>query len=198
MRVAALDPVVADGTPSGDTSLEDAVFSVLLTVAHIESCLAQLDSVWYCAIRLNEIRWALLFHDAIYDPDRQDNELRSADWACRVMDELGRPEDQVARVRAMILATAHSSEPQTPDEALLLDIDLSILGADEAAFDGYDRAIRAEYSWVAEPVYGQERARVLESLVDRERIYHTALMRRRYEASARANLTRALARLRAG
>jgi predicted metal-dependent HD superfamily phosphohydrolase len=98
----------------------------------------------------------------------------------------------------MILATAHSNEPRTPDEALVLDIDLSILAADEAAFDEYDRSIRAEYQWVPESSYRQARAEILESFIQRKHIYHTALYRKRYESSARRNIERALARLRAG
>ena len=47
------------------------------------------------------------------------------------MQELQRPDDEIARVRNMILATAHAAKAETPDEALLLDIDLSILGGDE-------------------------------------------------------------------
>ncbi len=165
------------------------------TLAHVEKCLDELAGVWDYAVGLNEVRWALVFHDAIYDPQRKDNEARSADWACRVMDELHRPEDEKARVRGMILATAHSSEPRTSDEALLLDIDLSILGADEAAFDEYDRSVRAEYSWVPEPEYRQARTKILESFLSRERLYHTLPYRGRCESSARMNIQRALARL---
>jgi predicted metal-dependent HD superfamily phosphohydrolase len=165
-------------------------------VAHIEKCLEELAGMWSYAVHLEEVRWALLFHDAIYDPPRQDNEARSADWACKVMDELERPEDEKARVRGMILATAHSAEPGTPDEALVLDIDLSILGADEAAFDEYDRAIRAEYSSVPEDEYRKVRAGVLESFLNRPRLYHTAPYRARCEGQARRNLARVLTRLR--
>ncbi len=100
------------------------------TVAHIESCLRRAPQQWTYAVHLNEIRWALLFHDVIYDTHRQDNEARSADWACEVMDELQRPAQEKERVRSLIMATAHAHEPRTSDEALLLDIDLSVLGAD--------------------------------------------------------------------
>jgi hypothetical protein len=79
---------------------------------------------------------------------------------------------------------------------LLLDIDLSILGADEDAFDRYDRAIREEYSWVPEAEYRNARIKVLKSFADRASIYHTLIGRKRYESQARANLERALARLR--
>lgn len=166
------------------------------TVAHIEKCLAEVSRAWSYAIHLNEIRWAILFHDAVYDPRRSDNEARSAEWACRVMDELQRPEEEMARVRALILATAHANEPATADEALLVDIDLSILGADTAAFDLYDLGVRAEYEWVPQQAYRQARGEVLASFLNRERLYHTAVYRLDLEAAARRNLARALARLR--
>lgn len=161
-------------------------------LAHVESGLRELGGVWNYAVHLHEVRWAILFHDAIYDPRRQDNEARSADWACRVMEELNRPEEEKARVRAMILATALSNEPRTPDEALLVDIDLAILGSDEATFDRYDRSIREEFAWVPEEAYCQARAEVFRSFLDRDRVYRTAPFRQRYEEAARGNLQRAL------
>jgi predicted metal-dependent HD superfamily phosphohydrolase len=165
------------------------------TLQHIEFCLRELGKHRAHAVRLSEIRWALLFHDAIYDTRRTDNEARSADWACRVMQELQRPDDEIARVRKMILATAHAGKAETPDEALLLDIDLSILGADEATFDEYDRAIRAEYEWAPEEAYRTARANVLRGFLERDRIFQT-IAYRGHEAAARANIERALERLR--
>lgn len=166
------------------------------TVAHVETCLEELAGVEEYAVRVEEVRWALLFHDAVYDPRRHDNEARSAHWACSVMEQLGRPEDEQARIRDMILATAHSGEPRAPDEALVIDIDLSILGAGEAEFDDYDRAIRGEYAWVPDDGYRKARAKVLESFLARESIYRTRPYRERCEQAARANIARALAQLR--
>jgi predicted metal-dependent HD superfamily phosphohydrolase len=112
------------------------------------------------------------------------------------MTEFGRPEDEQLRVCELIMATAHSAEPHTADEALMCDIDLSILAAEEAAFDAYDRAIRTEYEFVPEPRYREARAEILRSFLRRERLFHTALCLEHREARARANLERALARLR--
>jgi predicted metal-dependent HD superfamily phosphohydrolase len=165
------------------------------TLAHIEHCIGELNGVWWHAVHLNELKWALIFHDAVYDPTRDDNEARSADWACGIMTELGRPEEEQLRVRELIMATAHTAEPHTADKALMCDVDLSILAADEGAFDEYDRAIRAEYEFVPESRYREARAEILESFLRRERLFHTALYRRYREARARANLERALARL---
>jgi predicted metal-dependent HD superfamily phosphohydrolase len=165
------------------------------TLQHIEFCLREIGKHRAHAIRTSEIRWALLFHDAIYDSRRDDNEARSADWACRVMQEMQRPEEEIVRVRKMILATAHVGNAETPDEALLLDIDLSILGADDATFDEYDRAIRVEYEWVPEEAYRAARANVLQGFLKRDRIFQTVAYRQQ-EAAARRNIGRTLERLR--
>ncbi|MGH8188469.1 MAG: HD domain-containing protein, partial [Steroidobacteraceae bacterium] len=162
------------------------------TLRHVEYCLDQLEEHWSHAVHLNEVRWALLFHDAIYDTRRNDNEARSADWASRVMTGLQRPNEEIARVRAMILATAHSVTAQTPDEALMLDIDLAILGADAATFDEYDDAIRVEYAWVPEDAYRAARAQVLQGFLARNRIFETAAYHKSHEAQARQNSARAL------
>jgi predicted metal-dependent HD superfamily phosphohydrolase len=191
-RVTAMQQRLADELASAYSEPHRRYHSI----GHVEHCLKEVGHVWDFAVNLDEIRWALLFHDAIYDPRRQDNEALSADWACKVMDELQRPKEQQERVREMILATAHAGRARTPDEALLLDIDLSILGANEHVFDDYDRAIREEYAWVPEADYRQARTKVLESFLKRDPIYQTSIGRERYGARARANLERALARLR--
>jgi predicted metal-dependent HD superfamily phosphohydrolase len=222
MQIAALDPVQTHPFDGGATTVDSALNAVLVewhrphlqqqlgaeltaaysephrryhTLQHIEFCLSELGKHWSHAVNLSELRWALLFHDAIYDPRRNDNEARSADWACRVMQELQRPEVEIARVRKLIMATVHAAQAETPDEALLLDIDLSILGADEATFDEYDRAIRVEYEWVPEEAYRLARSAVLKGFLQRERIFQTAAYRDR-ESIARRNLERAVERLR--
>ena len=165
------------------------------TLQHIEFCLREIGRHRAHAVRPSEIRWALLFHDAIYDPRRNDNEVRSADWACRIMQEMQRPDDEIARVRKLILATVHAANAETPDEALLLDIDLAILGADDATFDEYDRAIRVEYEWVPDEAYRAARTNVLHGFLKRDRIFQTVAYRQQ-EAAARRNIERALQRLR--
>jgi predicted metal-dependent HD superfamily phosphohydrolase len=78
---------------------------------------------------------------------------------------------------------------------MLLDADLAVLGADEAAYDRYAAAIRREYAWVPEDRYRAGRARVLEDFLGRPQVYHTAAMRSRAEDRARANLRREVAAL---
>jgi predicted metal-dependent HD superfamily phosphohydrolase len=52
------------------------------------------------------------------------------------------------RVCRLILATkTHESDGQA-EQALMLDVDLSILGSEPIHFSEYERQIRQEYSWV--------------------------------------------------
>lgn len=163
--------------------------------AHIADCLRQLDSVHGLAERPDEIEAAVWFHDAVYDPRAADNEERSANWATTALRQGGVEPAAIDRIAAMILATRHSGEPDSPDAALLLDVDLSILGREPDAFAEYDRGIRAEYAWVPDDEYRAGRSAVLEGFLRRPTIYRRDSFRSRYEVQARQNLERAVAGL---
>ena len=127
----------------------------------------------------------------VYDPRRDDNEERSAAEAERVLRECGAPPSPVP---ALVRATAHRTEPFATDERILTDVDLAILGRPAEQFDEYERRIRLEYEHVPDRAFAAGRARVLRHFLRRTHVYSTAEFRDRYEASARENLRRALAR----
>lgn len=165
------------------------------TLAHIDACLGQLDTVRAEARSDVEIEAALWFHDAIYSPYASDNERQSADMASTFLATIGAPRDSIDRVHAHVMATLHKAEPADPDSRLLTDIDLAILGQDASAYDEFERAICAEYRWVPRVLFRRKRIEVLQSFLDREHVYATQTFRTRYEAAARANLARAIAAL---
>lgn len=164
---------------------------------HLAACLAALHQARDEARRADEVEAALWFHDAVYDSRAADNEARSAEWAARALTEAGAPDGVAARVAALVLVTRHDAMPADADAdaRLIADLDLAILGASAEEFDRYERAIRAEYAWVPEPVYRRERSRVLEGFLKRDPLYLTASFRE-LESRARDNVRRALARLR--
>lgn len=164
-------------------------------VTHIDACLAQLDAVRALAQAPAEVEMALWMHDAVYVPRASDNERKSADWAAAFLQSAGVSKPRADRVEAHIMATVHAVEPAGADSRLVVDIDLSILGRDEATYDLFERNVRREYRWVPWFLYRRKRIEVLRSFLDRSRIYFTDTFHERFESAARANLARAIATL---
>ncbi|MEO5845141.1 MAG: N-methyl-D-aspartate receptor NMDAR2C subunit [Caldimonas sp.] len=163
------------------------------TLQHLGECLAQFDRVGSLAANPAEVEIALWFHDAIYDVKRADNEQRSADWLQAAARADGVADRTADRVSALILATRHAALPTGADEQLLVDIDLAVLGADEARFAEYERQIRAEYAFVPAPTFVTKRGALLAAFLGRTRIYSTPTLHDELEQRARANLARSIA-----
>ena len=166
------------------------------TLRHLSDCLALFESTMHLAARPAEIEAALWFHDAVYELKAKDNEARSADWAEKALFEAGVASDVRARVHELILATCHAAQPTSADARLLVDIDLSILGADPERFDEYEVQVRQEYAWVPRPIFRRKRRELLMGFLARPTIYGTPWFQERFDAAARVNLQRSVARLR--
>ena len=162
---------------------------------HLKECLQVRRVINTACQAPAEVDLALWFHDAIYDPLRSDNELRSAQWLDDVARESGLGDETRRRLYDLIMVTRHDGTPASADEAVLVDTDLAILGASFERFEEYDQQIRREYQFVPLPVYRQKRRQVLEGFLARGRIYTTASYFDAFEQQARANLARAIDRL---
>lgn len=167
--------------------------------SHVEALLAALARAEADGVALADPVAAVgfvLWHDAVYDPKAAAgrNEELSA-MLCRA--EFVAAPETVARAEAAILATIDHRVPEgdCPDAALLLDIDLSVLGGEEAAFARYDAGIAFEYGHVPAEAYRSGRAGVLRRFLTRERLFLTDWAHGRWEAAARRNLSGALAAL---
>lgn len=161
---------------------------------HLLAGLRHLHSLPFEAPEEALVAW--WFHDAIYDSRRHDNEEQSAAWARRALTEDGVATEVSDRVVALIMATCHNVADLQGDAALLVDVDLSVLGIAPEHFDAYEQAVRKEYAWVPEDAWVSGRRAVLQQFLDRERIYHHPSMHDRFEATARRNLARSLEALR--
>jgi predicted metal-dependent HD superfamily phosphohydrolase len=164
-------------------------------VRHIADCLRELAPVRPRCQDALAVEAALLFHDFEYNPLRHDNEERSAEEVAMALRAIGWVAARIQVVRGLILATKHAAAPATPDGAITVDVDLSILGKGEDEFEAYERAVRREYAHVADDAFRAGRAAVLRNFLSRPRLYATDYFADRYEMKARQNLARSLSAL---
>ena len=165
------------------------------TLEHIEACFRHLDGLGLSHPAASEIELSFWFHDAIYKPFSSTNEEDSAEWAKAFMTQNKLPSDCIKRVFDLIILTKTHSNPQNQDAAIMLDIDLSILGAPPNVYDQYEKNIRIEYKRVPFFLYKKKRKEILQSFLDMERIYTHEPFFEKWEARARANLIKAVADL---
>jgi predicted metal-dependent HD superfamily phosphohydrolase len=170
------------------------------TWSHVLACLRARDAITSAAIP--EVDLALVFHDAVYEPFANDNEERSADLLVEEGRRAWLDERVLQRARPLVLATKHASAEHVVDDSeevcIVLDADLSILGADASLFDAYEVQVRKEYAAVEPRLYASARGRVLRAFLERPSVYQTRRGRTLWEESARSNIERSLARLDAG
>jgi predicted metal-dependent HD superfamily phosphohydrolase len=167
---------------------------------HLDDCEQGLDGI----VGLSEpdrrlLRWALLWHDAIYDPQRGDNEERSADLARRELMTCGVGSGDVEEVgRLIILTKGHRVADGDRLGALVVSIDLSILGSDPRRYREYAQDVRREYAHVPDDQWRIGRAHVLKSLIGHVPIFPAEELRAELEDQARNNMAGELSSLGAG
>lgn len=158
------------------------------TLGHLQSCLA-----WWQRMRGRlhapaEAGLALLNHDAIYDPQRGDNEARSAELGCTDLTELGMSEGQIRNISSLIQATDHRSGSAHPDAAAVIDIDLAILGSDSAVYRRYVANVRLEYVHIDQAGWTSGSTKFLNHFLKRPLLYTSGLCDE-LDRRARQNLT---------
>lgn len=155
------------------------------TLRHVVECL---DLYAQVTGESDSLEFAIWLHDIVYIPGRLDNEQRSSLLAGMMLREMHRDE-LVSPVQKLILAT-RDHRAVSPDTALMVDIDLSILGSNPARYDEYASHIRQEFFFAPNKQYRDRRTTILKGFLERGTIFSTPTMRERFEAQARANLNR--------
>ena len=156
---------------------------------HIQDILYLIEEVQYQSDRFAVIQLSAWFHDYIYDSQAQDNELRSAVYAEKILNMLNISSEIIQQVKQIILSTKkHHPLIDSIDNLIFLDADLSILGASPDKYLKYAQAIRQEYSHLSNSNYQQGRKKVLINFLARDRIYYMDYFYRKLESSARDNL----------
>lgn len=158
------------------------------TLAHINATLNHLDTIKGELTEPFNIELALWFHDVIYHPFSSTNELDSANLAVQFINNNNLGTAVQESVFDLIMATQHSAIADSNDQAYLIDIDLSILGARTPVYQKYSKDIRFEYKRVPYFLYKSKRKEVLQSFLDRDVIYNTSFFRAKLETQSRVNI----------
>lgn len=159
-------------------------------VEHLSEVLDRLDDL---GCGEPEVRLAAWFHDAVYRGEPGADERESAALARSELLALGVPEASADRTASLVAVTG-THEPPRGDRgaAALCDADLAVLAAGSDRYSRYVAGIRREYGHLDDEAFAAGRAQVLRRLLERPALFTTEQGRARWEARARANLSREL------
>ncbi|MBB6415251.1 hypothetical protein [Streptomyces sp. AK010] len=159
------------------------------TVEHLTAVLDRVDELERYARDPDVVRLAAWFHDAVYLPDRSENEERSARLAERALAEAGVPDAKTAEVARLVrLTVTHDPADDDPDGQVLCDADLAILASPPSAYAAYTTAVREEYHFVPSDAFREGRAAILRQLLYLSSLFRTPHGAAEWEATARYNL----------
>lgn len=157
-------------------------------LAHVHQTLSFAQTWGSLTDRLDTVLLALWFHDLIYDPQKKDNEAKSAAALKAWLAPTPVSPAIIQQGAAMIMATQNHSAADAAT-GLVVDADLSILSSPPNVYSKYSAAIRQEYSWVDDQSYRAGRLAVLLRFLERPAIYFHRPIADLLEADARRNLS---------
>ncbi|MGW0879806.1 HD domain-containing protein [Streptomyces sp. NPDC002671] len=160
------------------------------TLTHLTAVLDHIDALEKHAADPDAVRLAAWFHDAVYLPDRSENEERSARLAERALPEAGVPEARTAEVARLVrLTVTHAPTADDRNGQVLCDADLAILASPPTAYAVYTTEVREEYHFVPNDAFREGRSAILRQLLALPHLFHTSYGQEHWEATARYNLT---------
>ncbi|WP_299824712.1 hypothetical protein [uncultured Pontibacter sp.] len=159
------------------------------TLDHLAYMLELADKYRQPDISYEALQFAIYYHDIIYNPTTPDNEEKSAALAEIRLKALGLPEQEIAFVKELILATkTHHSGSDDATTNFMLDLDLAILGAGWQKYNVYRQAVRKEYSMYSDADFQSGRSNMLVQFISQPNIFKTPFFQERLELQARENL----------
>lgn len=162
------------------------------TVDHLLDVLNRVDELapHTSGSDLDAVLLAVWFHDAVYRPDRSENEERSAALAELALPEAGVPRDRTDEVARLVRLTVdHDPAPGDVNGELLCDADLAVLAGSPGEYARYAAEVRREYGFVPDGAFIEGRTAVLRQLLGLPCLFRTPYARERWEHVARRNLT---------
>src|SRR3954471_6394157 len=165
-------------------------------LAHLAAVLGLVAELAAAADDPAAVRLAAWYHDAVYDPERTDNEEVSAGRARAGLRGLV-PDERAAEVERLVRLTAgHDPDDGDTNGAVLCDADLAVLASPPPSYATYASAIRTEYGHLSDEEFTAGRIAVLEHLLALPRLYRTPQVDAAWTPLARANMAAELSLLR--
>lgn len=156
---------------------------------HLLAVLEALDLLTEPALPARSVTLAAWFHDAVYEGIAGQDEEQSARLAEDRLAIAGLPESVVDEVARLVrLTSTHSPGPGDHAGALLCDADLSILGAEPAAYTRYLTAVREDFAHVSDADFAAGRAAVVRQLLALDPLFHSERAKSLWLDAARRNL----------
>eukprot|EP01084_Bolivina_argentea_P163852 284972_1 len=173
-------------------------------LSHIADMLVGMDNFNESLVYPHLVQLAIFFHDLIYDPRSNCNEVHSADRYKIFSQEIGQPHDERDAVVEYILATKDHpinrlGEYIDDNLKIVTDLDLAILGRQPDQYMDYAAHVRSEHACIGDKDYCRKRGAWLEKLLDPTKpIFASEQYQYQYEAIARHNILVELSLLRKG
>lgn len=132
------------------------------------------------------LKYAILYHDVIYNANYNDNEFLSAKAALDdLCDEYNL--EFIQEVQRLIMITKHH-QPEADDDAGCIITDLDLAGLASHNYIRHSQQIRKEYAFATDVQWYYGRKSFLDNFLARPTIYHTEVGFLRWEADARRNM----------
>jgi predicted metal-dependent HD superfamily phosphohydrolase len=153
---------------------------------HIQDMIACYETYFDQLQFPNAVLYSIFYHDYIYISSKKDNELKSAEFAVKILPKETTLNSEL--VFDMICATQQHQHNEIEDINWLIDFDLKILAKDWDDYKIYFEQIRKEYRIYPDFLYKPGRAKALKHFLENEFIFQTDEFRGLYEEKARQNI----------
>jgi len=166
-------------------------------LTHLQNMFQELEQYKSEIEDLDVLKFAIWYHDLIYNALKKDNEERSADFAKNILSQTTFAADRIERCYQQILSTKthQPKDSTTVDDQLMIDFDLEILSRDWETYKIYCQQIRKEYWMYPGPLFRKGRKKAMQHFLERPTIYQSSFYQQAKEAQARANIEREIAEL---
>ena len=156
---------------------------------HLLAVLEALDLLSEPGQPAQSVSLAAWFHDAVYEGIAGQDEEESARLAEDRLAIVGLPGPVIDEVARLVrLTSTHSPGPGDHAGALLCDADLSILGAEPAAYARYLASVREDYAHVGDADFAAGRTAVVRQLLALDPLFHSERAKTLWLDAARRNL----------